>query len=707
MDDKYRLLEERIEKLEQEVQELKLRRKKPRPTEDSISQTTVIKDSKEKLVNVAKPVAAPTKPTAPKPVATKPVVSKPLPQNKLRQEVDLEKVLIQWMPRVFMVILLIGLLWGLKIGMDNGWITYSVRVVLGYGGTAFLGWFGYRQYNLKRHALGLSLLGGMVALGMLTTFAAHYLYDFFGIWIAFALNLVCVLAGIVLSQKLKSETLATFSAFGAFLIPFLLEDAAPNTLLFAIYVSALFLSLFYISLRSGHKYTFYVIFGLFHITLFSYYLLNLQESNEVIITSTILIQHLFLLGLYFKKKVSHHVFSEILLYTNFVFGVSWMKMLDNIYEPYVYGGLAIIYVLLSFASYKEKETSMQSILSAISVFAVGLFVLSFNFDEPKVYSLLFLLNGAVGLWVALQFKSIRTMITSGFIYFFSGASIVLLNPIDKLISMENLLWLSLLASVVFLYKVCYKYLPKHYNLSIKYLDMSLICGQVLSLIYVFMLVYNLVDLLSLGDTFSVHLFLISVLTIIIGFYKLYTWKHGKYISYAAIVQMLLFIPVFMFAELNTWSSNLTAFDFGSSLFIEISFVAILIYFLHAIWNKKFYLATNALKDKFHILAIVMQVILFIFINKWTFAVTDFVDINSDFVYLIHSLILLVFAFASISIGKVFSWKWVRILGAILIAATIVKLFFIDLIQVAIVVRAILFIIVGVIGIWYSKTLYKK
>lgn len=321
MEDRIRSLEERIEKLEKEVFELK-----------------ALRNAASSIPKVEKPIRAPQErpvkhavnmimPTSEPKV---PIYTHPLAQKPSKPKVDLEKVFVQvWLPRIFMVILLLGILWGLKMGMDNGWITNPVRILLGYLGTGLLGWFGYRQYRKKSIGLGLTMLGGMVATGMITTFAGHNLYALFGMWFAFILNLGFVAAGVYLANRLKSEALSVFSAFGAFLVPFLLEDTKSNAILFIIYILVLFLSLFYLSLRSGHKYAYYVIFFLFQLTILVYSLFNYFDGYELVVSGAILIQHFFVVGMYWREKVPQRIFSEIFLYVNFAVDMIWLKILDN------------------------------------------------------------------------------------------------------------------------------------------------------------------------------------------------------------------------------------------------------------------------------------------------------------------------------------------------------------------------------------------
>ncbi|MBP3951570.1 DUF2339 domain-containing protein [Bacillus suaedae] len=700
MDDKYQLLEERVQKLESEVKALKEQTNRnsfrEKPFYSQKNYDTWKRNTPSNIERKATPLPSniESKATAPNPV-------KPM-QKSLEPTLDLEKVLIQWMPRVFMIILLIGLLWGLKIGMDNGFITNPIRVILGYSGTVLLAWLGYKQYINSRHALGLSLIGGMVALGMVTTFAAHSLYQFFGVPFALIINLVFVVIGIFLSHKLKSETLAVFCAFGAFLIPFLLESTSPSTLFFCIYILSLFLALFYLSLRENHKYTFYVIFGLFHITLFTF--LNATVNNqETIIALTVLIQHLFLLLMFVRNKVSVQVFSEVLLYTNFLFGIGWLKLFNNSYEPYMYGGLAIIYIGLALHSYKQDRTSLQSVLSAISVFAVGVFLLSFNFVEQRMYTLLLVLESTLGLWLAFQFKNVRMICTSGLIYLLTSLFIVTSQPVYEFFSFEHMLWISFLTSLMVLYVAGYRYLPKHFSLRIKTMDISLTVGQLLFLIYFGMILQELVSYVDVTYAMALHLQLFGLFLLVLSFYKAYLWSHGKYMSYVGFAVILLMIPAFLLVP-YLYGSHL---EFIAMLLIELIFLATLIYFTHLVWKKKFTILEKKLLDKFGSIIISMQIIIFLFVNKWTFGISAQFNISSDYVYFIHSFVLLFFAFASTTAGRKFSWRWVRILGVILIGVTIFKLFFIDLVQVSIVVRAILFILVGITGVWYSRTLYQK
>ncbi len=93
---------------------------------------------------------------------------------------------------------------------------------------------------------------------------------------------------------------------------------------FCSYILILFLSLFYVLLSQKHKFTFNV--------MFFYALLDGVYGEEWILVGTVLIQRSMILFFYLKGSISRSVFSEALLYTNFVMTIGWIKLLDHVLE---------------------------------------------------------------------------------------------------------------------------------------------------------------------------------------------------------------------------------------------------------------------------------------------------------------------------------------------------------------------------------------
>ena len=160
----------------------------------------------------------------------------------------------------------------------------------------------------------------------------------------------------------------------------------------------------------SQKHTFYVTFLLFHLTLFVYALLESAYAVESVLVVTVLIQHGVILFFYLKDRISKDVFSEALLYSNFVFTIGWIRLLEQVQEVSVYGLLALVYCALAAYAFLKQENVLRGILSAVAVLAITVFILSFNLEDERVVLMLLLLNGTIGMWVGLRFDTLRTIV---------------------------------------------------------------------------------------------------------------------------------------------------------------------------------------------------------------------------------------------------------------------------------------------------------
>ncbi|WP_318617769.1 DUF2339 domain-containing protein [Sporosarcina sp. YIM B06819] len=622
----------------------------------------------------------------------------------VRKEFNLEKVLGTWLPRVFMFILLLGVLWGLKVGMDYGVITNPVRVALGYAGTILLYYLGMRYVHSGKKGFGLTLLGGFIGLGILTTFAAHHLYGYLSFTFAFLLGVSYIIAGLLLSRKMKSETLTLFSGIAGFLLPFLLEGEGATAIQFCAYILLLFLSLFYVSLSQRHKFSFYVTFVLFHLTLFFYAMLDGGYEAEGILVATVLIQHALILFFYVKGNISRTVFSEGLLYSNFVFTIAWVKLLDHTPEVTMYGLLAFVYCALAMYMFWKKDHALRGVLSAVAVFAICVFILSFDLEDSRVVLMLLLVNGTLGIWVGIRYQTMRTIVTGSIVYLFALPAVLMTTPIEVFWSLEHAIWLVFLASVGWLFYTLYRWTPMWLAGKMVRIDQSLIVGQVFVLLYL-----NQLTMLWLSDTnlpyvTAMHVQAIVVLVALCAMYTLHKWSKGLYVAHSTVILFLLFSFWMMVSGLG---ANNAHGGFLFSFIVQVLYAVAFTVMIGAMMKDRFYLALKKLKWQVPQLAIVLQVFSFIYLNKWYFSFNAAYDWDLEYVLLVHTFSLFTFAFVSISVGGKMQWKWVKFIGAGLIVVCVLKLFIIDLASISIFVRAILFIIVGVVGLVYSRTLLKE
>ena len=177
-----------------------------------------------------------------------------------KEDFQFDQFLGIWLPRIFMGVLILGVLWALKVGLDNGWISYEVRIVLGYAATLIILYFGMKNINKEQRLFGITLISGVIAIGLLVTVAAYYLYGFLNYPLAMFISIFYIVLGLFMSKKTKSEVLTIFSGFAGFLLPFLIAGTTVETWTFCLYILILFISLFYIAIDGKHKLSYYVTF---------------------------------------------------------------------------------------------------------------------------------------------------------------------------------------------------------------------------------------------------------------------------------------------------------------------------------------------------------------------------------------------------------------------------------------------------------------
>lgn len=692
--------EEIIKRLDDLEEEMKLLKKQQA---ELLVRQEGIKQSESTVHN--EPIQAREQQEIPKirPLAEPVETIKPQGATQSKKEFNLEKALSRWLPRVFMFILLLGVLWGLKVGMDNGYITNPVRIVMGYVGTVFLYYVGMNYYRKQNTVFGLTLLGGFIALGILTTFAAHHLYGYFNFVIALMIGVLYIIAGLWLSERTKAETLTLFSGIAGFLLPFLLEGEGTTAFQFCLYIILLFLSLFYVSLRQQHKYTFYITFLLFHMTLLVYGLFDGGAGDSKIIVGTVVIQHIALLLFYLKGKVSRDVFSETLIYSNFAFTLGWIKILNANEEIMMYGLFALLYVTVTLFAFKKNEELLSGVFSAVAILATSVLILSFDFDDSNVYLLLLLINGTISVWIGLRFKTLRTLITGSFIYVLSAYTVFLFTDIPHFLSLEHGIWMVFLYSIVLIYYSIYEFQPSFLKGKMKNIDMSLILGQVIVLFYIIRLTHLALQNIEFHYNTLAHIYSLVLIIVLAIMYPIYKWHRGMYVAHAVVIEFLLLGLLMMATGLYNYGDKSLLFN----LSVEIFYMAILTTIFIWIMKDRFYSQFGGLKKNLPILAICLQTIFFIYLNKWYIGIALFYEIELEYFLLMHTFVLFAFSFASISIGRKLNWKPVKYFGAVLMIICILKLFLVDLGTISILIRAILFIIVGVVGLLYSRTLFKE
>ena len=198
---------------------------------------------------------------------TKPNVSQPerpiiQQQPQVKQPVEWDVLIFQKiLPPLFIVVFIMGIIWGFKAVSDYGFLQPTVKVIIGYVVGFVLIVLGVWQMNKSRKNLGHMLLGGSIPVLMLTTFAMHQLYNISGPTIAFILNIIWIAIGVFLTYKYRSQGIGIVAIVGGVFVPFLIKSTSPNIPLFSL--SKQFYSPFSYGLPLNIPTRLYIIFQLF------------------------------------------------------------------------------------------------------------------------------------------------------------------------------------------------------------------------------------------------------------------------------------------------------------------------------------------------------------------------------------------------------------------------------------------------------------
>ena len=132
-----------------------------------------------------------------------------------------------WLARVGILALIIGVGFFLKLAFDNDWIGETGRVILGLVvGVALLG--GGEFWSRKYPAWAQAVTGGGIAILYLSVFAAHVLYGLVPAAVSLGLSSLVTLAAAGLALRYESRAVAVLGMLGGFATPLFLAEELPG-----------------------------------------------------------------------------------------------------------------------------------------------------------------------------------------------------------------------------------------------------------------------------------------------------------------------------------------------------------------------------------------------------------------------------------------------------------------------------------------------
>ncbi|RAK17144.1 putative membrane protein DUF2339 [Anoxybacillus vitaminiphilus] len=403
----------------------------------------------------------------------------PSVQQKESGSIDWEHVIGRvWLPRIFIFVLLLGLVWGFTIAAAMGILTEPVRILMGFAGSGLLVWLGEKQIKKQRESLGKVLLSGAISLLILTTFAMHVLYDMVPGVAAFILNVGWIVLGLQLAKRHKSEVIAILTAFAGYLVPFLIEGHEEAAALFTAYETCFYTLLLLFAVKQGYKRLFYTASVLWHVVVMLYVatLLWSTDIDKIMLSAAFgaVIQHI-LIGYFgfkgkfqkIKVKVLPLVFTSFAITTLWAFeGFQFDLSYDGLetltpFQVHVKTAVLLdLYLLVSAGGYgflaykglKKQEHQQTAVGLAISTLSAALLVYQLV-DDDAFRAIIYLIKGTLAIYLGYRFKTTLQKYIGWVVYAIGVFTTMAYQEIREILSLETLCWFVLISSLYVLYRL--------------------------------------------------------------------------------------------------------------------------------------------------------------------------------------------------------------------------------------------------------------
>ncbi|WP_100372130.1 DUF2339 domain-containing protein [Bacillus sp. FJAT-45037] len=422
--EKIQQLEQRIKQLEEDVRLLKL-------NQTSSSDQNVVSVKSTKPLPVDKPIEKSTSPLEP---------PRPTTEPEPKEPTDWEHIIGRvWLPRIFIFVLLIGVLWGLVVAVDAGILNETARVLLGFVTAVVLYILGDKQIRKDRAALGKSLLVGSIAVAILTTLAMHFLYYMIPSVVNLFLNVIWIGVGIYLSARHRSQAMGIMFAVVGYLVPFLTRGTSIENAPFIMvgYELIFYIALLLFAVKMQYRTLLYVSTIFLHVAflllvLITGFNLNTYQMYDAVlmwIAVGILIQHQLLFGVIWLKKMEH-VKGFPLLFTSFLLTLMWLSigMQGQMVYLFILGVLTIQYGVFAYQAYQTKRNDMLSVSTVLATIVLAVFIMEV-LDNEAIRLSIYLLQGFFAVYIGYRFNVFYQKIVGTAIYFLA-AFVVVITPVN-------------------------------------------------------------------------------------------------------------------------------------------------------------------------------------------------------------------------------------------------------------------------------------
>jgi len=200
--------------------------------------------------------------------------------KKVKEKSDLEKYIGENLITVIgIIILFIGVVFGVKYSIDHNLINPLTRVILGYilGIAVFtVGFILKKKYDY----FSAVLVSGAMAIMYFITFIAYNEFDLIHKMVAFILMIIFTIFTVFAAITYNRQIIAHIALVGSYAIPVLLSDGTGNIRDLFIYITIVNTGILITGIKKDWKPLYYVAFSATWIIFGSWYISDLYKQSE-------------------------------------------------------------------------------------------------------------------------------------------------------------------------------------------------------------------------------------------------------------------------------------------------------------------------------------------------------------------------------------------------------------------------------------------
>ncbi len=625
----------------------------------------------------------------------------------------LEESFMWALPKIFMVILVLGVLWGLKLVSDYGFLSDTWKIVGGYLlSTALLGAaIVMEKKKIGAAALITPLYGGAFIVGILTTAAGAIIYDVLGLYVALVIALIYIAYGIGISYVKGNEGLTVFVAFTSLLLPYLLEYMEFSTIIISVFVVLLMGALLLVLVKYKQAIALYVT-TFFSILALSILVGNTIEHENFLLLTLVVITGIFYFGWW---KIFSDNEKDFKMHIGLLFGVS-VFTLGSIavnsgifYKPFIVG-TSLLAVQLVFVGvlWKEKKRDVFDVMATVAMLTLLNIFISINTSLDTIL-LLILLTTFAGVMVSIKLRTSIMKVTYSFLFLLATLMVYTFGSARPFFGIENL---GLLLVIVFLLTAyAYAKRPKE-NLTwlekqlkeIHFLEIipAIIFGYVLWYVDKFEWAYPFFADVEYGYSYG-FLLDITIAILFAGILIIPIRYIGRILP---IIAGLTFTLNTLFILMDPLSGN---GELAWGIIIRVLYLAVVLAIVVDVWFKGSIYRNFEKYIEEYSEALVITSIIWSVLSIFEF--TNFMHLLEGLSWsgavIINTFSIFIAAVVALLLGKQRDYKKLKLLGLLLLIFGFVKMIFVDLSSLDLLVRSVLFMVIGGVGLLISNRLLKK